>query len=67
LETYLQTEGFQVVLAANWRQMERLLRETCDLMVLTDASGSQRVGDLPGLRAAGNTVPIVMLTAKGAM
>ena len=67
LETYLQREGFQVVLASNWRQMERVLHETpVDLMVLDlmlpDRSGLEICRDL---RAAGNPLPIVMLTAKG--
>src|SRR5882672_11010188 len=67
LETYLRREGFQVVLAANWRQMERVLHETpIDLMVLDlmlpDRNGLEICRDL---RAAGNLVPIVMLTAKG--
>ena len=67
LETYLQREGFQVVLASNWRQMERMLQDTpVDLMVLDlmlpDRSGLEICRDL---RAAGNPLPIVMLTAKG--
>lgn len=67
LETYLKREGFQVVLAANGRQMERVLRDNpVDLMVLDlmlpDRSGLEICRDL---RAAGNTLPIVMLTAKG--
>src|SRR5882757_9286494 len=67
LETYLQREGFQVVLASNWRQMERVLQETpVDLMVLDlmlpDRSGPEICRDL---RAAGNPLPIAMLTAKG--
>jgi two-component system phosphate regulon response regulator OmpR len=67
LETYLRREGFQVVLAANWRQMERVLKEShVDLMVLDlmlpDRNGLEICRDL---RAAGNLLPIVMLTAKG--
>jgi two-component system phosphate regulon response regulator OmpR len=67
LETYLKREGFMVALASNWRQMERALRETpVDLIVLDlmlpDRSGLEICRDL---RAAGNTLPIVMLTAKG--
>ena len=67
LETYLQREGFQVALAANWRQMERVLRDShVDLIVLDlmlpDRSGLEICRDL---RAAGNQLPIVMLTAKG--
>jgi two-component system phosphate regulon response regulator OmpR len=67
LETYLQREGFQVVLASNWRQMQRVLQETpVDLMILDlmlpDRSGLEICRDL---RAAGNPLPIVMLTAKG--
>jgi two-component system phosphate regulon response regulator OmpR len=67
LATYLPREGFQVVLASNWRQMERVLQETpVDLMILDlmlpDRSGLEICRDL---RAAGNPLPIVMLTAKG--
>jgi two-component system phosphate regulon response regulator OmpR len=67
LETYLKREGFQVALAGNSRQMERVLSESpVDLMVLDlmlpDRSGLEICRDL---RAAGNTLPIVMLTAKG--
>ncbi len=67
LQTYLQREGFQVVHAANWRQMERVLHETpVDLMILDlmlpDRGGLEICRDL---RAAGNPLPIVMLTAKG--
>src|SRR5215470_3359517 len=67
LETYLQREGFQVVLAGNWRQMERILQEShVDLMVLDlmlpDRNGLEICRDL---RAAGNPLPVLMLTAKG--
>jgi two-component system phosphate regulon response regulator OmpR len=67
LETYLHREGFQVALAANWRQMERVLQDShVDLIVLDlmlpDRSGLEICRDL---RAGGNQLPIVMLTAKG--
>src|SRR6201990_3357127 len=67
LETYLQREGFQVALAANWRQMERVLHDShVDLIVLDlmlpDRNGLEICRDL---RAGGNQLPIVMLTAKG--
>ncbi len=67
LETYLKREGFLVALAANSRQMDKVLRESpVDLVVLDlmlpDRSGLEICRDL---RAAGNLVPIVMLTAKG--
>jgi len=67
LETYLKREGFQVALASNWRQMERALRESpVDLMILDlmlpERGGLEICRDL---RAAGNALPIVMLTAKG--
>jgi two-component system phosphate regulon response regulator OmpR len=67
LQTYLRREGFDVVLAGNWRQMEQVLRESpVDLMVLDlmlpDRSGLDICRDL---RGSGNTLPIVMLTAKG--
>src|SRR5262249_31834220 len=58
---------FQVLLAASGRQMQRVLHENpVDLMVLDlmlpDGSGLELCRDL---RAAGNLLPIVMLTAKG--
>src|ERR1700761_560014 len=67
LETYLRREGFEVTLAGNGRQMDQALKETpVDLMVLDlmlpDRNGLEICRDL---RAAGNPVPIVMLTAKG--
>jgi two-component system phosphate regulon response regulator OmpR len=67
LETYLQREGFQVLLASNWRQMQRVLQDShVDLMILDlmlpDRNGLEICRDL---RAAGNQLPILMLTAKG--
>jgi two-component system phosphate regulon response regulator OmpR len=67
LETYLQRENFRVALAANAQQMDKMLKERpIDLVVLDlmlpGRSGLEICRDL---RAAGNSLPIVMLTAKG--
>jgi two-component system phosphate regulon response regulator OmpR len=67
LETFLRREGFQVAVAGNGQQLSRALQELpIDLMVLDlvlpDRSGLDICRDL---RAAGNLVPIIMLTAKG--
>lgn len=67
LETYLRREDFDVAMAGNVQQMQRALTERAiDLMVLDltlpDGNGLDVCRDL---RAAGNTLPIVMLTAKG--
>ncbi|MBS0379931.1 MAG: two-component system response regulator OmpR [Proteobacteria bacterium] len=67
LETYLKREGFEVALAGNARQMDTMLREQpVDLMVLDlmlpDRGGLDICRDL---RGSGNTLPVVMLTAKG--
>lgn len=67
LETYLQREGFEVELAANSRQMDQVLREQpVDLMVLDlMLPGRSGLDICRDLRAAGNLLPILMLTAKG--
>jgi two-component system phosphate regulon response regulator OmpR len=67
LEIYLKREGFQLALAANSRQMEQILREQpIDLMVLDlMLPGRGGLEICRDLRAAGNALPIVMLTAKG--
>lgn len=67
LETFLKREGFEVLPAANARQMQKRLSEHhVDLMVLDlmlpDRSGLEICRDL---RAAGNRLPVLMLTAKG--
>ncbi len=67
LETYLVREGFAVRTAGNAQQMQQALRSwPIELMVLDlslpDGSGLDICRDL---RAAGNALPIVMLTAKG--
>jgi two-component system phosphate regulon response regulator OmpR len=67
LQAYLEREGFDVELAANARQMEHILKERpIDLMVLDlMLPGSNGLDICRDLRAAGNGLPIVMLTAKG--
>jgi two-component system, OmpR family, phosphate regulon response regulator OmpR len=67
LETFLKREGFDVLMAGNARQMEKRLSEHhVDLMVLDlmlpDRGGLEICRDL---RAAGNRLPVLMLTAKG--
>jgi two-component system, OmpR family, phosphate regulon response regulator OmpR len=67
LQTYLRREGFDVALAGTARQMEQMLREKpVELMVLDimlpDGNGLDICRDL---RGSGNSIPIVMLTAKG--
>ena len=67
METYLVREGFAVRTAGNAKQMEQALRACpIELMVLDlslpDGSGLDICRDI---RANGNTLPIVMLTAKG--
>ena len=64
---YLDEQGFAVQAAPNGQFMDRLLnRELFDLIVL-DLMMPQKDGlsICRRLRAAGNTTPIVMLTAKG--
>jgi two-component system, OmpR family, phosphate regulon response regulator OmpR len=67
LETYLQREGFAVTAAGNAEQMERALRDCpVDLMVLDlMLPGRSGLDICRELRAAQNTLPLIMLTAKG--
>jgi two-component system phosphate regulon response regulator OmpR len=67
LETFLQREGFRVAVAANGQQMDKLLQERpIDLMVLDlMLPGRSGLDICRDLRAAGNPLPILMLTAKG--
>jgi two-component system phosphate regulon response regulator OmpR len=67
LQTYLTREGFRLVLAANSQQMEQALQEQpVDLIVLDlMLPGRGGLEICRDLRAAGNMLPIVMLTAKG--
>jgi two-component system phosphate regulon response regulator OmpR len=67
LETFLQREGFRVAVAANAQQMEKTLGDRpIDLMVLDlMLPGRSGLDICRDLRAAGNSLPIVMLTAKG--
>lgn len=67
LERYLQEQGYVVRAAADGEQMNRLLlRERFHLMVLDlMLPGEDGLSICSRLRAAGNTLPIIMLTAKG--
>jgi two-component system, OmpR family, phosphate regulon response regulator OmpR len=67
LETYLSREGFRVFVAGNAQQMDKALNEhPIDLMVLDLVlPGRSGLDICKDLRGAGNTLPIVMLTAKG--
>jgi two-component system phosphate regulon response regulator OmpR len=67
LETYLKREGFEVTAAGNAEQMERVLRDfPVDLMVLDlMLPGRGGLDICRELRAAQNSLPVIMLTAKG--
>jgi len=67
LERYLSEQGFQVRSVANGEQMDRLLtRENFHLMVLDlMLPGEDGLSICRRLRNANNTLPILMLTAKG--
>ncbi len=67
LERYLMEQGYQVRSAANSEQMDRLLeRENFHLLVLDlMLPGEDGLSICRRLRQQGNTIPIVMLTAKG--
>lgn len=67
LERYLMEQGYQVRSAANAEQMDRLLeRENFHLLVLDLMLPSEDgLSICRRLRQQGNTIPIVMLTAKG--
>lgn len=67
LERYLTEQGFVVRVAADGVQMDRLLlRESFNLMVLDlMLPNEDGISICQRLRAAGNQLPIIMLTAKG--
>lgn len=67
LETYLARDGFRVSLAANAVQMDKVLHERAIDLVVLDLMLPGRSGlDIcRDLRASGNALPVVMLTAKG--
>ncbi|EDQ02416.1 osmolarity response regulator transcription factor OmpR [Shewanella benthica] len=67
LERYLMEQGYQVRSAANSEQMDRLLeRENFHLLVLDlMLPGEDGLSICRRLRQQGNTIPIIMLTAKG--
>ncbi|MGC9459679.1 response regulator, partial [Vibrio genomosp. F10] len=67
LERYLSEQGFQVRSVANSEQMDRLLtRENFHLMVLDlMLPGEDGLSICRRLRNANNSLPILMLTAKG--
>ncbi len=67
LRRYLMQEGFDVVLAEDGKALSRIvLRETVDLIVLDlMMPGEDGLSICRRLRAANDTTPIIMLTAKG--
>jgi two-component system phosphate regulon response regulator OmpR len=67
LERYLKEQGYYVRAAAESEQMDRLLeRENYHIMVLDlMLPGEDGLSICKRLRAAGNKMPIIMLTAKG--
>ncbi|MDY0058041.1 MAG: two-component system response regulator OmpR [Methyloversatilis sp.] len=67
LERYLGEQGFTVKAVADSAQMDRALaRELYDLMVLDlMLPGEDGLAICRRLRAQDNTIPVVMLTAKG--
>jgi two-component system phosphate regulon response regulator OmpR len=67
LERYLGEQGFTVKAVADGPQMDRALaRELYDLMVLDlMLPGEDGLAICRRLRAQDNTIPVVMLTAKG--
>ncbi|MCO4322157.1 two-component system response regulator OmpR [Aliidiomarina quisquiliarum] len=67
LERYLTDQGFQVRAVADSGQMDRLLlRETFHLIVLDlMLPGENGIAICQRLRSKNNSIPIIMLTAKG--
>ena len=67
LRRYLTQEGLEVILAEDGKALNRiLLRETVDLIVLDlMMPGEDGLSICRRLRAQDNTMPVVMLTAKG--
>lgn len=67
LQRYLNGQGFDVRTVADAEQVERLVsRETFDLLVLDwMLPGESGLSICQRLRAAGETLPILMLTARG--
>jgi two-component system phosphate regulon response regulator OmpR len=67
LHRYLAEQGFAVRTAADAREMDKwLARESADLLVLDlMLPGEDGLAICRRLRAAGNALPIVMLTARG--
>lgn len=67
LETYLVRDGFEVHGVGNSQQMDQALRQwPIDLIVLDiTLPGSSGLDICRNLRGSGNSLPIVMLTAKG--
>src|SRR5207248_1988420 len=67
LQRYLTGRGFVVRVAADATQLDRLLqRESYDMLVLDLAlPGEDGLSICRRLRAQGETIPILMLTARG--
>jgi two-component system phosphate regulon response regulator OmpR len=67
LKRYLTQEGFDVLLAEDGKSLTRvMMRETADLIVLDlMMPGEDGLSICRRLRAANDSTPIIMLTAKG--
>ncbi len=67
LQRYLHSQGFQVQLAQDAKQLDTLLaRQGFDVLVLDiNLPGEDGLAICRRLRAAGETMPIIMLTARG--
>ncbi len=67
LQRFLASQGFAVQVATNSQQLKRLLaRRSFDVVVLDLMMPGESVLEIcRRLRAAGDTIPIMMLTAKG--
>ncbi len=67
LQRYLHSQGFQVLLAQDAKQLDTLLaRQGFDVLVLDiNLPGEDGLAICRRLRANGETTPIMMLTARG--
>ena len=67
LRKYLTQEGFDVLLAEDAKALNRVLtRETIDMIILDlMLPGEDGLSIVRRLRGAGDTTPVIMLTAKG--
>ncbi len=67
LQRYLQSQGFQVQVAQDAKQLDTLLaRQGFDVLVLDiNLPGEDGLAICRRLRASGETTPVMMLTARG--